>query len=174
MVEERVACVIVNDASALIDLKKGRLLHVLGDLPYRWVVPVPIREDEVLSFSGQDWQTLEDSNSFEEFDLPSGLVSEAFDLRMERPKLSANDCFCLVTARSIEKSILLTGDKILRTTAELHKVCVHGILWIVDELERLDCCEKSLLIQALEIWYDDPNVRLPPQEINSRLKLFQD
>lgn len=48
------SCIIINDASALIDLKKGELLHVLGALPFRWIVPLPIREEEMLSFSGQD------------------------------------------------------------------------------------------------------------------------
>ena len=41
-------CVVVNDASCLIDLKKGELLHVLLRLPYRFIVPLPIREEELL------------------------------------------------------------------------------------------------------------------------------
>lgn len=162
-------CVIVNDASALIDLKKGSLLHVLGGLPFRWVIPVPIREAEVLSFSSQDWETLEAAD-FEIFDLDPGLVAEAFELRQLKPRLSANDCFCLATARSMEESVLLTGDKTLRTTAEEQEVVVHGVLWIVDELFDREQCEARLLIQALETWRDDPTVRLPAKEITIRLK----
>lgn len=162
-------CVVVNDASALIDLKKGSLLHVLGALPYRWIIPVPIREDEVLSFSAQDWQILE-SSGFEVFDLPPPLVGEAFDLRKTRPKLSANDCFCLVTARSIEDAVLLTGDKTLRTTATEHEVEVHGVLWIITELAKGAHCEVDLLSRALETWRDDPTVRLPEGEITKLMK----
>ena len=35
--------VVVNDASCLIDLRKGGLLPVLCNLPYRFVVPLPVR-----------------------------------------------------------------------------------------------------------------------------------
>ena len=35
--------VVVNDASCLIDPQKGRLLQMLCRLPYRFVVPLPIR-----------------------------------------------------------------------------------------------------------------------------------
>jgi len=35
-----VSCIIVNDASALIDLKKGELLHVLGALPVKLTSPL--------------------------------------------------------------------------------------------------------------------------------------
>ena len=34
------SCIIVNDASALIDLKKGELLHVLGALPVKLTSPL--------------------------------------------------------------------------------------------------------------------------------------
>ena len=43
-------CVIVNDASCLIDLRKGGLIAVLCNLPHRLVVPLPIRASEVLDF----------------------------------------------------------------------------------------------------------------------------
>ena len=40
--------VVVNDASCLIDLHKGQLLNVMLTLPYRFVVPLPIRQAEAL------------------------------------------------------------------------------------------------------------------------------
>ena len=45
--------VVVNDASCLIDLRKGGLLAVLSNLPYRFVVPLPVRESEILDFSNE-------------------------------------------------------------------------------------------------------------------------
>ena len=54
-------CVIINDASCLIDLRKGTLLAVLCELPYCFVVPLPIRKSEVLDFSKQQWQQLDDA-----------------------------------------------------------------------------------------------------------------
>lgn len=165
------SCIIVNDASALIDLKKGELLHVIGALPFRWIVPLPIREEEMLSFSGQDWATLE-ASGFEVFDLPPELVGEAFTVRRTFPGLSANDCFCLVSASSHENAVLLTGDGALRTVAEAREIEVHGVLWIADHLFDARACDGALLRRALTIWDEDPAVRLPRQEILNRLQRF--
>lgn len=90
------SCVVVNDASCLIDLHKGRLLHVLPSLPYRLVVPLPIRESEVLNFTEQEWQILDD-NGLETYDLPSNQMSEVALLKEKHCRLSVNDCSCIVT-----------------------------------------------------------------------------
>ena len=42
------ARVIVNDASCLIDLRKGRLLRVLCGLPNEFIVPLPVRFSNIL------------------------------------------------------------------------------------------------------------------------------
>lgn len=165
------SCIIVNDASALIDLKKGQLLHVLGTLPFRWIVPLPIREEEMLSFSGQDWATLE-AAGFEVFDLPPSMVGEAFAMRRVYPRLSANDCFCLVSASGHENAVLLTGDGELRAVAEARAVAVHGVLWIADHLFDAQACDAALLRRALAIWDEDAAVRLPRHEILARIGRF--
>ena len=53
------ALVVINDASCLIDLRKGALLDVLVHLPYQLVIPLPVRLSEVLDFSAQDWAILD-------------------------------------------------------------------------------------------------------------------
>lgn len=53
--------VIVNDASCLIDLHKVRLLPVMLKLPYRFVVPLPIRLAEALDLTERDWRPLDDA-----------------------------------------------------------------------------------------------------------------
>ena len=45
--------VVVNDASCLIGIRKARLLPVLCRLPFRFVVPLPIREAGLLEFRGR-------------------------------------------------------------------------------------------------------------------------
>ncbi len=99
---------VVNDASCLIDLHKGGLLSVLCRLPYRFVVPLPIRTSEILDFRHQDWQAL-DSGGMVTYDLTPNEVKAAFAVKKSYPALSANDCFCFVTAQS-KDAILLTGD----------------------------------------------------------------
>ena len=81
-------CVVVNDASCLIDLKKGELLHVLLRLPYRFIVPLPIREEELLDFTAQEWRMLEDGG-LATYDLPGEEVARVFALKREHSRLSA-------------------------------------------------------------------------------------
>ena len=160
--------IVVNDASCLIDLRKGGLLEVVCDLPYRFVVPLPIRESEILDFSESQWQHLDDAGLIT-YDLTSIEVREAIALKKHYPALSANDCFCMVTALS-HNGILLTGDKLLRRVSAEKGLSVHGVLWVVDQLDSNETCPKSRLIHALEVWQDNDAVFLPEHEIFSRLE----
>ncbi len=161
--------VIVNDASCLIDLHKVRLLPVMLRLPHRFVVPLPIRRTEALDLADRDWRQMADLGLVT-FDLPSERVADALRLRSLHPKLSANDCFCLVSAQCHEGAMLLTGDQLLRQVATQAGVRVHGVLWVVDELHRRGACSENRLISVLERWRDDRTVFLPRQEINRRLR----
>ena len=165
-------CIVVNDASCLIDLRKGQLLHVLLRLPYRFIVPLPIRMEELLDFTPQEWRMLEDGG-LTTYDLPGEEVAEVFAIKRKHSGLSANDCFALVTATCHENGILLTGDANLRKVALARSVRVHGVLWIIDELRAADVCEADLLISALELWRDDRAVFLPPAEIENRLRFLR-
>ena len=161
-------CVIVNDASCLIDLRKGGLLSVLCNLPYRLVVPLPVRESEVLDFSCPQWRQLDDAGMITH-DLTPDEVAQALELKKRNPALSANDCFCCITALAYA-GILLTGDALLRKVASARSLRVHGILWIVDELDATGTCTDSLLAGALKRWRDDDTVFLPQDEIAKRLQ----
>ena len=161
--------VIINDASCLIDLRKGRLLHVLCRLPYRFVIPLPIRDNELLDFTPQEWAVL-DGGGMVTYDLPPERMAEVFAVKMQHRRLSANDCFCLVATQCHENGILLTGDGLLRTVAAEAGVRVHGVLWVVDELAAAGACEAALLVNALEIWKSDRAVFLPDHLIEQRLR----
>ena len=150
-------CVIVNDASCLIDLRKGGLLGVVCDLPYRIVI-----------LSEAEWQALEEAGMITH-DLTPDEVGQALAVKGRHPGLSANDCFCLVTARAYP-GILLTGDALLRRVAIANGLRVHGVLWVVDELEGAGLCARSLLARALKAWQADETVFLPPNEITTRLE----
>ena len=135
--------VVVNDASCLIDLRKGRLLPMLCRLPYRFVVPLPIRESEMPHLTAREWESL-DHDGMETHDLPPHQMKDVFALKRRHGCLSANDCFCLATAQCHEDGILLTGDGYLRSVAAALGVRVHGVLWIVDELEAAGACRCVL------------------------------
>ena len=104
------------------------------------------------------------------YDLPGEEVAQVLALKREHTRLSANDCFALVTAICQENGILLTGDHQLRKVATTRNVRVHGVLWIIDELRAAGACEAELLIFALEAWRDDRTVFLPDAEIERRLR----
>ena len=161
--------VVVNDASCLIDLRKGRLLPMLCRLPYRFVVPLPIRESEMPTLTVQEWESLE-HGGMETHDLPPDQMKDVFALKRRHGRLSANDCFCLVTAQCHEDGILLTGDRYLRSVAAALGVRVHGVLWIVDELAAAGACDDAFLIGALEIWKTDRSVFLPDHLVDQRLR----
>ena len=161
-------CVIVNDASCLIDLRKGGLLGVVCDLPYILVVPLPVRISEVLDLSEAEWQALDEAGMVTH-DLTPEEIGRALAMKVRHPGLSANDCFCLITA-SVHPGILLTGDALLRRVAAGNGMRVHGVLWVVDELADANICNKSILIRALRLWQSDESVFLPPDEISARLK----
>ena len=163
------ARVIVNDASCLIDLKKGRLLHVLHALPYEFIIPLPVRVSEILDFTPQEW-TLLDESGMATHDLLPAQVGQAFDIKKRHERLSANDCFCLVTAQIHAEAILLTGDRLLRRVAEDNGVAVHGVLWVVDQLLRENLCDSKLLETALTLWRNDKAVFLPNQLIDNLLR----
>ena len=157
--------IVVNDASCLIDLRKGGLLPVLCRLPYSFIVPLPIRQSELLDFMPQEWAQLDDGG-LSTYDLPPEQMEAAFALRHRQSGLSANDCICMITAQCHEEGILLTGDRLLRSAAEKAGVRVHGVLWIIDELKAANGCDDALLVSALETWKADRSVFLPEDLID--------
>ncbi len=158
---------IVNDASCLIVIRKGDLLTTFVKLPYQLIVPLPVRKDEILDFSDNQWRTMESAGLIT-YDLTPDEVGRALDLKNEHPALSANDCFCHVTAESLT-GILLTGDALLRKVASQSGLEVHSILWVIDELIAAGACATCVLKHALRAWQSDDSVYLPEAEITRRL-----
>lgn len=160
--------VVVNDASCLIDLRKGRLLPMLRRLPFHLIVPLPIRESELPNFTPGDWEIL-DRGGMKTHDLPPEEIAASIVLKRRFGHLSANDCFCVVTAQSYDDSILLTGDSLLRTVASSEGVHTHGVLWVVEQLWTTQACNRASLVEALEIWKSDRSVFLPDHLIDRTL-----
>ena len=102
-------------------------------------------------------------------DLTPNEVAQALSLKERHSTLSANDCFCFVTALA-HPGILLTGNALLRKVATDNGLCVHGVLWIVDKLDAAGGCARSLLTRALKTWQGDDTVFLPQNEISKRLE----
>jgi predicted nucleic acid-binding protein len=161
--------VVINDASCLIDLHKVELVEVMLQLPYSFVVALPVVHNEVLDFSSVDWERFSQAGLVL-VDLDPGQVGRAMAHRSQNAKLSAEDCFSLVLAQDNQVSILLTGDVVLRTVATGMGCEVHGALWVTDEICRCGLLPDQHVAKCLQAWLDDDLVRLPPTQLNSRLR----
>ncbi|MDE0694489.1 MAG: PIN domain-containing protein [Boseongicola sp.] len=145
------------------------MLHVLCVLPYEFIVPLPVRASEILDFTPQEWALL-DGSGMSTYDLSPAQVGQASDIKRRYGRLSANDCFCLVTAQAHPDAILLTGDRLLRRVADDSGTKAHGVLWVVDQLLKESLCDPALLETALTLWRDDKAVFLPNQLIDNLLR----
>lgn len=117
--------IIVSDTSCMIHLEKAALLNAVLALPYTFVMPDTLFEDEWLWLSESDKKMLCDSG-LEVRELPGVAVTRATAHFNRHKRLTLNDCFALALAQDIDDSILLTGDNSLRTVAERNGIEVHG------------------------------------------------
>jgi predicted nucleic acid-binding protein len=161
--------VVINDASCLIDLHKVELVETMLQLPYSFVVALPVAHNEVLDFTPADWTRFSQAGLVL-VDLDPGQVGRALDHRSQNAKLSAEDCFSLVLVQDNQESILLTGDAVLRIVATAMGCEVHGALWVTDEICRCGLLPDQHVANCLQAWLDDDLVRLPPTQLMCRLR----
>lgn len=159
--------IIVSDTSCLIDLYKGGLLETFLMLPYELVIPDVLLENELLSFTKKDLALLKRKMTVAT--LEGNGVERVGQILTRYPALSTYDGFAFVVAEERPGSILLTGDRRLRNLAEVVKIEVHGILWVIEELSVNQVTESRVLIKALMFWRDDITVRLPSAELEQMI-----
>lgn len=163
--------VVISDSSCLIDLRKTSLLDAFVRLPYELLIPNTLFEEELLQFSATQKKALV-RGGLKVVDLPGESVLRARQVARDMPHLSIHDGFACALAESRPGCILLTGDGPLRTFARRQKIEVHGILWVIDELQAHAISTAGILLAALRVLASDPTVRLPPQELAAYLKRY--
>lgn len=163
--------VLVIDACAIIDLKRGQLLDLLPYLPYRLAMLKEVRA-ELMQLVQIDWSML-DHSGMQTLVLSAEDEERAKHLRSQNLQLSASDRACLVAVQLNSSNILLTNDRQLRRTAAKMQMQVHGTLWIIDQLKAVRGYPTERLSTALKIWRDDVSVYLPEGEIDKRLKRLE-
>lgn len=157
--------VVISDSSVLIDLAKTRLIESTLALPYEFVIPDVIFEDELIDLKHYERTQLLELG-FKIGSLTGEQVGTVFKYGNSYKPLTANDCFALVLAESIEQAILLTGDGDLRKTAQRHKIETHGIIWLCEQMRECGTVESKLLLGVLELLLNDPRSRIPKRELN--------
>ena len=161
--------IVVSDTSCMIDLRKADLLEAVLRLPYTFVMPDTLFEDEWLCLTDAEKRALCDQG-LEVRGLPGPLVQRAGRYFNQHARLKLNDCFALTLAEEIEECILLTGDGPLRRIAEGNGIEVRGVLWATDELEAHGVVPLATIHAALRLFHDDEMVFLPPEELLRRIR----
>ena len=150
----------------MIDLGKAALLDAALALPYSFVIPDILFENEWFT-PGRKFLR---SNKLDVRELPGPDVRRAAAYLNQHRTLKINDCFLLAMAENLKDSILLTGDQALRVIAERNGIEVHGVLWVIDVLQSQEVVPLRKLYDALRLFHDDPRVFLPADEILRRIK----
>jgi len=163
--------IVVSDSSCLIDLRKVSLLDALLRLPFEFLIPDTLFEDELLKFTAAQKKALL-RGGLKVIDLPGERVLRAQAVIRRAPRLSVNDGFAFALAESHPGCILLTGDGELRDLATRHQMEVHGVLWALDEIHRGQLETAKTLLAALKAFSVDPTVRLPKREVSASIKRF--
>jgi hypothetical protein len=152
--------VLVSDTSVLIDLDRGRLLEHLFRLPYDFCVPDLLFKRELAGDLGDRLREL----GLDIVELSSEELARATSVRRAVKVLSTPDTFAFSVAEA-RRWTLLTGDLALRRLAEQHGVEMHGVLWVIDELDRESVLDAEGLHQALTTIHSHPRCRLPAVEV---------
>lgn len=93
-------------------------------------------------------------------------VLELVQLRRKYQQPSINDLSALVLAKALNIG-LLTNDKSLRNTARQEGIQVHGTLWILDEMVRLQIIKNIKAVDVLRLMLDTGS-RFPHDECQKR------
>jgi predicted nucleic acid-binding protein len=163
--------IVVSDSSCLIDLRKVSLLDALLRLPCEFLIPNTLFEDELLKFTPVQKKALL-RGGLQVIDLPGERVLRAQAIMRQAPRLSVHDGFAFALAESHPGCILLTGDGELRSLAAQHKMEVHGVLWVIDEIHRNRILKAKALLAALRAFSSDPTVRLPRRDVTAFIKRY--
>jgi predicted nucleic acid-binding protein len=163
--------IVVSDSSCLIDLRKVSLLDALLRLPFEFLIPDTLFDDELLKFTAAQKKAML-RGGLKVIDLPGERVLRAQAVIRQAPRLSVNDGFAFALAENHPGCILLTGDGELRDLASRHQMEVHGVLWVIDEIHRNHIETAKTLLAALKAFSVDPTVRLPKREVSISIKRF--
>ena len=155
---ERLVC----DANIIIDLKVGKTLHLIFQLPEDFAVPDVLYEQEL---SAQHSDLLDLGLSV--LPIHEEYIQEADKLAEIYKHPGHIDLLALALAKQ-EGCPLLTGDSRLRNAAECEQADVRGTLWIMQRLHD----EQILDVNEVEGAYQrmlEGGRWLPAKKIHAQL-----
>jgi rRNA-processing protein FCF1 len=159
--------IVVNDTNIFIDLIHTELIDLFFQLPFEVhttdFVIGEIEEEE----QERIVQKLIDDEKLFVAGLNHGELEEIMILQNEIIQLSIPDCSVWLYSKK-NNYTLITGDGLLRKTAIKDGVEVKGVLFVLDELIRLNLMDSELAAEKLELLLQIGS-RLPKNECEERL-----
>lgn len=61
----------------------------------------------------------------------------------------------------------------MRALAETNRMEVHGIIWVIDQIQNMGLAPTEVLLAVLHDSAQDPSVRLPRRELTARIKRYK-
>ena len=166
--------IVVNDTNVFIDLYEVGLLEEFFSLP--WEVHTTDFVMLELQREGQH-ETVARYRADKRLVVPVlepkelMEIGDIFQQNMNRTNLSFTDCSVWYYAK-VNKYILLTGDRKLRTVSVFDGVEVHGVIYVFDRLVELDVISRQVAVEKLKQLFVI-NPRLPKEEIEKRINLWK-
>ncbi|WP_258808432.1 PIN domain-containing protein [Pseudidiomarina sp. CB1] len=119
---------LVSDANILIDMAEGGLLEQFFALPFEFIIPDILFEEELA----------DEHPHFPELGLKLEVLSgelmvQAFEMITRHSKPSRNDVFAMCLAMN-KGCPLLTGDRDLRVAAQQEGIVVKGTIGMVEAM----------------------------------------
>jgi predicted nucleic acid-binding protein len=157
---------LILDTSVCIDLHNGKLLDIVLQLPYKYVLP-DVMISELLEPAGEMLLTIgffKEGTSGEE-------TQTIYALRNKYIEPSFNDLLSLLLAKK-NACCLITGDNALRKAASKEGVATHGLLWLLDEMVLCGILSGPKAANALRIIIAEGSW-LPKNECENRFKKWR-
>jgi hypothetical protein len=164
--------IILSDGGCLIDLRKAALFEILLRLPYEFLIPNTLFEDELLKFTAAQKRELI-CRGLIVMDLSGERVLRAQHVARTAPQISVHDAFAFSLAESLAGSILL-ADGGLRALAAQYAIEVHGVLWTIDEIHRCRLATTETLRACLKSFAADPTVQLPRRQLALHIRRYEE
>lgn len=154
--------VLITDTNIWIDLDNAGILADVFRLPYQFLTP-DLAKGEMIQ---PPWEALEKKGLVLQ-EMDADQMAELVRLRSLHRHLSVMDLASFLLAKSLA-AVLLTGDSRLMTLATTNGLSVHGALWLLDEMTRLQILANRQAAVALERMLE-MGARLPRDECRKRL-----
>jgi predicted nucleic acid-binding protein len=151
----------ITDANVFIDLIEIDTLPLLFELPYT-IHTTTFVIDELIDIQKEQVNKYVNNNLLNVRGFDSTQVAHLQQVATQYRKLSETDVSVLVYAREINGT-LLTSDNPLRKAAQKMNLCVHGMLWLLDEWVTLELLSPTQAATHL-VYLMGVNMRLPTAE----------